>query len=68
MALMFSRLPNVDKGTRRIGLCEKGYHMLLRVFQRKTVLNDTGLWITDGASPSLSGSDQSYLSTLSDKG
>jgi acylglycerol lipase len=67
-ALMLSRLPNVDKGTRRIGLYEKGYHMLLRDLQRKTVWNDIGAWITDGTSPLPSGADQGDLSTLSEKG
>jgi len=67
-ALMLSRLPKVDKGTRRIGLYEKGYHMLLRDLQRNTVWNDIGAWITDGTSPLPSGADQSDLTTLSEKG
>ena len=67
-ALMLNRLPNVSSGTRRIGFYEKGYHMLLRDLQRKTVWNDIGAWITDGSSPLPSGSDQSDLSTLSKKG
>jgi acylglycerol lipase len=67
-ALMLSRLPSVGSGTRRIGLYEKGYHMLLRDLQRKTVWNDIGAWITDGASLLPSGADQGDLSTLSGKG
>lgn len=67
-ALMLSRLPNVGKGTQRIGLYEKGYHMLLRDLQRKTVWNDIGAWITDGTSPLPSGADQGDLTMLSEEG
>jgi acylglycerol lipase len=67
-ALMLSRLPNVGKGIQRIGLYEKGYHMLLRDLQRKTVWNDIGAWITDGTSPLPSGADQGDLTMLSEEG
>ena len=72
-ALMLSRLPNVGKGTlgkgtQRIGLYEKGYHMLLRDLQRKTVWDDIGAWVTDGTSPLPSGADQGDLTMLSEEG
>ncbi len=66
--IMLSRLPNFGKNTRRVRLYEKGYHMLLRDLQRKTVWNDIGAWITEGASPLPSGTDQGELSTFSEKG
>lgn len=66
-ALMFSRLPDAGKDKRRIGLYEKGYHMLLRDLQRKTVWKDIGAWITDGAALLPSGADQRDFSVLSEK-
>jgi acylglycerol lipase len=66
-ALMLRRLPNISKGTQRIGLYKKGYHMLLRDLQRKTVWNDIGSWIADSTSPLPSGADQGDFSMLSEK-
>jgi acylglycerol lipase len=67
-ALMLSRLPNVGKVTQRFGFYEKGYHMLLRDLQRKTVWDDIGAWITGGTYPLPLGADEGGHSILSGRG
>jgi acylglycerol lipase len=62
--MMVSNLPPDTSGRRHIAVYDKGYHMLLRDLEAKTVWTDIAAWIADPRAPLPSGSDKEGLYAL----
>ena len=61
---MIEGLPPDPQHVRRIALYPKGYHMLLRDLEAKTVWQDVLAWIEDPQAPLPSGADRTGLAAL----
>jgi acylglycerol lipase len=60
-AVMLKRLQDNPGGNRRTAIYDRGYHLLLRDLQRRTVWNDVAAWIKSPGQPLPSGADNKNL-------
>lgn len=64
---MIESLAPDSTGVRKIAIYPKGYHMLLRDLEAKTVWEDVLHWIEDPKAPLPSGADKTGLAALQDR-
>jgi acylglycerol lipase len=65
---MIMHLPPYPTAPRKIAIYPKGYHMLLRDLEAKTVWEDVLHWIEHHRAPLPSGADKTGIAALADKG